>query len=117
LTTGLYRPGAARIFGELLGEARAASLRLPSVLPIQTKRAGQQFPEVGPNFIRSYSSRSCPFGHWPFGPAIAGAGCAEQLIKVQIVELFGEASLCREDLLQKIREHLPLAVVELKSRI
>ena len=25
----------------------------------QTKRAGQQFPEVGPNFITSCGSRSC----------------------------------------------------------
>src|SRR5580693_10365649 len=51
--------GAARIFGALVGAARSASLCLPSALLTQTKRAGQQFPEVGPNFIRSYSSRSC----------------------------------------------------------
>src|SRR4029077_19440228 len=51
--------GAARIFGALVGAARAASLLLPSALLTQTKRAGQQFPEVGPNFNRSYSSRSC----------------------------------------------------------
>src|SRR5216684_1357782 len=51
--------GASSIFGALVGVARAASLLLPSALLTQTKRAGQQFPEVGPNFIRSYSSRSC----------------------------------------------------------
>src|ERR1700747_341839 len=51
--------GAARIFGALVGAARAASLCLPSALLTQTKRAGQQFAEVGPNFNRSYSSRSC----------------------------------------------------------
>src|SRR5579862_7059058 len=51
--------GAARIFGALPGEATAASLALPSALLTQTKRAGQQLPEVGPNFTRSYRSRSC----------------------------------------------------------
>src|SRR4029077_18566481 len=51
--------GAARIFGALVGAARAASLLLPWALVTHTKRAGQQFPEVGPNFIRSYSSRNC----------------------------------------------------------
>src|ERR1700739_1778767 len=51
--------GAARIFGALVGAARAASLCLPSALLTQTKRAGQQLAEVGPNFIRSYSSRNC----------------------------------------------------------
>src|SRR5580704_16939683 len=51
--------GAARIFGALPGAASAASLLLPSALLTQTKRAGQQLAEVGPNFSRSYSSRSC----------------------------------------------------------
>jgi hypothetical protein len=41
--------GAARIFGALPGEASAASFSLPSALLIQTKRAGQQLLEVGPN--------------------------------------------------------------------
>src|SRR5258705_9803625 len=51
--------GAATIFGVLPGAASAASLVLPSELVTQTKRAGQQLLEVGPNFIRSYSSRNC----------------------------------------------------------
>src|SRR5580700_1154812 len=51
--------GAARIFGALLGAASAASLLLPSALLTQTNRAGQQLAEVGPNFSRSYNSRSC----------------------------------------------------------
>src|SRR5712671_2059372 len=51
--------GAASIFGALVGAASAASLPFASALLTHTKRAGQQLPEVGPNFIRSYSSRSC----------------------------------------------------------
>src|SRR4029077_4542392 len=51
--------GAATTFGALPGAASAASLALPSELVTQTKRAGQQLLEVGPNFIRSYSSRNC----------------------------------------------------------
>src|SRR5580692_4386231 len=51
--------GAATIFGALVGEASAASLALASALLTQTKRAGQELAEVGPNFIRSYNSRNC----------------------------------------------------------
>src|ERR1700733_3341000 len=51
--------GAANIFGELPGEASDASFFFPSALLTHTKRAGQQFAEVGPNFTRSYSSSSC----------------------------------------------------------
>src|ERR1700747_1832939 len=51
--------GAARIFGALVGAARAASLLLPSALLTHTNLAGQELDEVGPNFNRSYSSRSC----------------------------------------------------------
>src|SRR5580658_4546820 len=50
---------AARILGALPAAASTASLPLPSALLTQTKRAGQQLLEVGPNFIRSYSSRNC----------------------------------------------------------
>src|SRR5258705_1669024 len=50
---------AATIFGALPGAASAASVVLPSELVTHTKRAGQQLLEVGPNFIRSYSSRNC----------------------------------------------------------
>jgi len=67
--------GAARIFGALVGAATAASLFLPSALLTQTKRAGQQFPEVGPNFIRSYSSRSC----------CSVTGCSVHALRVRAV--------------------------------
>ena len=88
--------GAARIFGALLGAARAASLLLPSALLTQTKRAGQQFPEVGPNFIRSYSSRSCCSVTACSVHALRRAGSAVQLIEGLIIQFAGHAVLHRE---------------------
>jgi hypothetical protein len=45
--------GAASVLSRLPGESAGASLALPSGLVTKTSRAGWQFIDVGPHFIRS----------------------------------------------------------------
>jgi len=45
--------GAASVFSRLPGDSAGASSALPSALVMKTSRAGWQFIDVGPHFIRS----------------------------------------------------------------